>query len=62
MSAQLVYLIQVGEVLGGEVDWLAVEDNVLEVLSVVEPCAHTSLAYGLSAGHLRTNTRSVTIR
>lgn len=49
------YLCEPGDVDGAEVDRLAVEDNELEVLSVVLASTHSPLSEGLGAWDLRTN-------
>lgn len=47
------HLIEVCKVLGGEVNWITVEDYKLQMLGEVEASTHSKLAYSLGARHLR---------
>jgi hypothetical protein len=49
--------VKIGEVFFGEIHWIGVEDDMLQVLVVV--CANTNpfLPYGFGPGHLRPDAR-----
>ena len=52
-------LVKVGEVLLGKVNVITIKDNILQVLCVVLPSAHTCLANSLSTGYFWTYTNPV---